>query len=409
MAITIKYGLNMALQYNNANEVDIDDYIMETGFTNRLFLTEAPNRRIINIDEKGGLYFLTDGVNIEGVFHYEFKDSSGTVVYAENIESSEITIHNSIPILSPNFIIPDTAVNVTIWILGESDLIINGNFELGTGNDFTSWTENGPVTQTASGGLSGTRGVVFTSGIFDPVPSIEQEIILEINSTYRLSFYAKGISGTNQVQYQIDGTAYAPISIPNTTEYVWHTFTFTTGGTIIDQTFMIGNASIFNGVLQIDRVQLVKTSAPAISEQRTFLIDRICSNNAYQIEWLNKLGGRDTFYFKGNPIVTKEVERTTLMELSKLQNFTSPKRIFGFRQHTSKKTYTLFHRCANKETATWLRDELIDSIDVNILIGDYYYPANIVESTIITENTAEQDRVVSLKFRLGFDVNIQTR
>lgn len=269
MAIEIKYAINMALQYNNANEFNIEDYLLADNETGKKFLTESPALRVLNDNEKSCLYFLIDDSLFTASVYYEMYNKEGVKIDQEiGPLGYNHLIHNSIP--------------------------VNTN-------------------------------VVY----FEP-------------ETHRLD------------------------------------------------------------------VSMISTGLDYLTEIKSYIIDKECYSHLFQIHWLNKLGGRDTFMFTAKPNIETTVERNNLIELSKLSNFESPKRIYGYREHISRKIYRLVHQCKDRETADWLKRELIDSIDVMIVINDYYYPVLVVNISV-QEDKISHDYIVEFQFRLAFNNNIQTR
>lgn len=406
MAIEIKYAVNMALQYNNANEFDIEDYLLADNENGKLFLTESPESRILNEAEKSALYFLVDDSLFNASAFYEMYDSSGTKIDEAILELGyNHLIHNSIPVNLNAFYVSEDVSRIDVSVVSNQDHVINGNFEQGSGNNFTDWIKtegNGSIVQVATGGVNGTRAVQINR--VTDTPSLSQLGILAINTNYVISMYARIVSGTPSVQFSSISTTFGNVPLVSN-EFRWYQFSFTTGAT--DTAISIDGLSN-NSSFIIDQVHILSDSLNYLTEIKSYKIDRKCYTDQFQINWLNKLGGRDTWMFTAKPNVETVVERNNLIELSKLRNFESPKRIYGYREHISRKIYHLAHHCTNRETAEWLKRELIDSIDVMMVINNYYYPVMVLNSSI-TEDASSADFKVTLDFRLAFDNNIQTR
>ena len=193
-----------------------------------------------------------------------------------------------------------------------------------------------------------------------------------------------------------------------TTAYQWIEIPFSaTAGTYAESIFY-ENDEVY-GFAMIDNVSIRKAVDTEITEERCFILDEKCFENESEVQWINKLGGVDTWTFCGNPIEGKSVSRNGLIENPMEDNFTAPNEIFSFRDITSNKIKSLFHRCADEETAVWLRDELIDSIAVYVKVGSDFYPILPTATSIETKNFARRDITVRLDFRFAFNVNIQQR
>lgn len=406
MAIEIKYALNMALQYNNANEFDIEDYLLVDNETGKLFLTESPTKRVLNEAEKSALYFLIDDNLFNASAYYEMYNVAGVKIDHTLLELGyNHLIHNSIPVNLNLFYIDPDAKRMDVSIISNQDLISNGNFSLGSGNSFTDWSASfggtGTLVQTTTGGLGGGRAPIITrtSGL---ALFLQPNVFVPAN-TYRISFWLKLTAGSGSMRLDSNTSSFATI-IP-TNEYVRYEYDVTTVGGDNQLIFVLDT----NGMsVAIDNVSVYLTPVNYLTEIKSYIIDRECYNYTFQVNWLNKLGGRDTFMFGASPIISTNVDRNNLIELSKLRNFESPKRIYGYREHISFKTYSLAHQCKDRETAEWLKRELIDSIDVMLVINDYYYPVMVTNSSIV-EDKVSHDYKVNLNFRLAFDNNIQTR
>lgn len=263
-----------------------------------------------------------------------------------------------------------------------------------------------PTTTTAvtvADGRNGTRAPRFNSFMLLPV-SLGQPLTLTAGTMYKVSFWAKAYEGFPTVQVTDEnGEEYGTINITSQ-EYQYHAITFEAVGTDIRFDATSENASF-----AIDDVVLRVAENRYITEEKCYLLDDDCGSYAYELNWLNKLGGRDTWVFTGYPIEQVEVKRNNEIEYSRRTNSTAPNRIYGYRENKSRKSLTLVHRCKNRITADWLRSELIDSIDVMIKVGTDYYPANVQAASVVTFNPFSQDYVVRVSLQYAFDINVQTR
>lgn len=405
MAIEIKYAVNMAKQYNEANEFNIEDYLLADNETGKLFLTESPSKRVLNESEKSALYFLIDDSLFNASAMYEMYDSGNNKLSEFLIPLGyNHLIHNSIPVNLDIIFAPLEASRIDVSIVtNQNQLTFESQF------DSPAWTTSSsnavvtPNTTIAPDGTLTADSVAFTGFGF-----LYQEVMdtVTIGSSYTFTIYTKtptqviifgGASPAGTDVWSVESLADGWY-----TQSITRTFSVNTTGNIqclptgTDQTVIFWNAQLISGTKNY------------LTEIKSYQIDRDCYNYLFQVNWLNKLGGRDTFMFGAKPIIETSVDRNNLIELSKLRNFESPKRIYGYREHISRKTYTLSHRCKDRDTAEWVKRELIDSIDVMMVINDYYYPVLVLNSSI-QEDKVSHDYIVTFQLRLAFDNNIQTR
>ena len=582
MAITTRYATNTALQYN---EVDLTDFLINPSIGSRRFLTEAEQTRILRATETSALYFITD---TSGTFYsarYRWYDSGGTLLNEYILSLSGAGVHNSIPVDWTSFYVPSGAVKLTVAIIGAVNGFANGQFEIGTGNLFQSWTLTQPTRRNlviqsnnvsssswtkvnsttpaankitednTSGGKyiypavnisvsngdnytvqckvkeNGRRYILLYDGISDIgaffdlqagvvlgnigagvlvkkviIPEDNGEYICSItftssstsaqpsvylsNNGTSIGYLGNGTSGIfiSDIQFE-EGNFITPI-IPTTTlavttstgeflqdttggpdgsrciriwadaavttllsqavsliageEYIlrfrakandaregdrinivvdatdigdtfisqawaWYNTTFTALGTGSTDIYFSFLNDITYGFASFDDVSILPTNLSLLSEERTYLLDDSCVAYEYELNWLNKLGGRDTWVMTGFPTETVDVKRNNEIEYSARTNYTSPNRIYGYRENKSRKSVTLTHQCKDRATAEWLKSELIDTIDLMVLADGIYRPADVVASSIVTSNTFSQDFTVRVTLRYAYDINVQTR
>ncbi|CAB4219549.1 hypothetical protein UFOVP1615_33 [uncultured Caudovirales phage] len=592
MAITTRYAVNMAMQYN---EVTLNDFLINPSVGSRRFLTEAEQTRILRATETSALYFLTDVTGAGRSARYRWYDSGGTLLNEYLLGLTSAGVHNSIPIDWTSFYVPSGATKLTVAIIGSANGFANGDFALGSGNTFTSWTlaqpsrtnlvlrsqefdnaywtkgsstitansivapdgtltadtlnetavvdyhgfyrlnilstntfsssiyakkkdrdyffmvlnngasdfltifnlNNGSVAsnaggnttfvetlpngwfrfvisraitdvgvdnifygvsnsptnpaylgdvtkgvyiwgaqleqslqatpyipttnatvttslgeflQDATGGEDGSRCVKMWANSADTT-YLRQAVNIVSGSAYTLRYRAKlsDAATTGVVSVQVNGGGWnAPEGVLST-EWQWLSYDFT-GAATSSQNIDFKYANDANyGFAMLDDVSVSLTTPSELSEVRTYLLDDECVKYEYQLNWLNKLGGRDTWVFTGFPTITKDVTRDGQLEYSRRTNFVAPKRIYGSRAIASRESVTLSHQCKDRATAEWLKSELIDSIDILVKVGSSYYPADIVGSSIVVSNTFSQDFTIRFTIRYAFDVNVQTR
>lgn len=165
----------------------------------------------------------------------------------------------------------------------DENLISNSKFENGVGNLFTGWTlipGDGSITQTTTGGLSGSRGIVLTR-VTNNVLIVQA--VLSPNTSYKISLWAKRLAGTGQIRINSDMTIFAIIE--PTTEFKRYEFEVTTGG--VDNDFAIINLS--NGLsVVIDNV-FVSINGEGIHYSELFTYDKTNGICAPEIAWYDTL------------------------------------------------------------------------------------------------------------------------
>ena len=156
------------------------------------------------------------------------------------------------------------------------------------------------------------------------------------------------------------------------------------------------------------RVRLIRTTSVAITEEKYFILDNSQECSQKQVTWLNKIGGYDSFMFAGGQEYVINAEKENTIEYSFNTNFQSPLRINSYRSINSKKSFTLANRCSNKETADWLKYELVNSSDVYVVEDDAYIPVD-VQTSSVEYNSWSREFIVKFGFSYSFPINIQTR
>lgn len=403
MAITQRFALNAAVQYN---EVDMTDYLVSDATTGKKFLTEAALTRIIKETESVALYYACNDTTFNAMGNWKFYDETGSLIYDFLIELLGSETQNAIPVNIVDYIPTSSAAKVTFQIIGLDNLLNNPEFLLTSGtNDFSNWTEDtsGGTITAANLGFGNKQAIRFTTT--SGTCSIQQKG-LTLGANYTCVFYAKEASaGSHTLVFQdiLGGTVYDTINITTNT-FDKYTFNFTSA----DDDFTI---ELQSGDVIIDRVYIFLQSdvAEELTEMRTYLYDTSCADNEIELNWLNKLGGRDSWVFTGFPIEERNVNRITPIEYAKVTNLTAPNRVYANRQNVSRKGYTIAHRCGDRTTAVWLKEELMDSIDVMMKVGSEYYPVQVTNGTMTTNDTFSQDYTVRFNILEAFDINIQTR
>ena len=143
--------------------------------------------------------------------------------------------------------------------------------------------------------------------------------------------------------------------------------------TITDKrgTLRINISSMMGSAVKFS-VRILSTGDLDRSEERTFVIDDNCFDNEIEIYFLNLLGSCDSFVFTGD---RRELQKSRKTEFEKIlpKGFATQDRgrtTLGVR---SGKTFEIFGRFVDEETALWL-EELESSPDVLQLKGNNYIP-----------------------------------
>lgn len=144
-----------------------------------------------------------------------------------------------------------------------------------------------------------------------------------------------------------------------------------------------------------------------ISEKRYFIkAESTCIEN--QIVWLNKLGGYDSFMFTGGLESSITAVKETEIENPFNTNFLSPYAITSYRSINSSKQIKIAHRCANNETAQWLKNELINSSDIYI-VEDLVYKPVLMQDANVGYNSFSKEFIVTFNLKFAYPINIQTK
>lgn len=404
MAIVIRQSTNSAIQYN---ETGLDEYLINDANTDKKFLTFAPNPRTLKQSELSVIDFLINDTSFAGHLMYEYFDADQNIVFEQALNLSSPVVHNSISVNfvsnSPNYV-PSNANKVCIRIIQNALLPANPEFILGAGNDFTSWDEQplgGSITQTT--GIGGKRAIRLVKDNGNDL-YIEQSSVLTNGISYTGVIYAKTpIDSVIQIYNNIGNDFVAEIEVASSSEFIRYEFDFSS----TDTGFIIALRDE-NTEVTIDRVYIRKSDSADLTETRCFVLDSNCYQHENQIQWVNKLGGKETFVFTGLPIKEKSIERDINIKRPIIDNFSAPNPIYQSRQISSREVISLFTRCNNEDTARWVRNEIFDCVAIYLLIGSEYYPIIPEASSIQVYNENGFNYNVIFRFRFAFDVNIQS-
>lgn len=269
-------------------------------------------------------------------------------------------------------------------------------------------TSLGEFLQDAAGGVDGSRAMKLWADVGGITFASQTRTLATTNYVFKAWAKIIDTGVTNpKIGLVINGVDVGRSAVL-TTAYQWIEIPFSaTAGTYAEAIFYENDENY--GFAIIDNVSIRKAVDTEITEERCFELDTRCFQTENTIQWVNKLGGVDTWTFTGNPIETRNTEREGLIEYPMQDNYESPNEIYAYRSIKSHEVMNLFHRCENEETAIWLRSELQDTIQAYVKVGDDYHPIIPTTSSVQIRNYAQRDPNVRFTFRFAYDINIQRR
>jgi hypothetical protein len=171
---------------------------------------------------------------------------------------------------------------------------------------------------------------------------------------------------------------------------------------ILTGTLPIITSSVYGYTLQF-----IKFNSTATSESKTYYIDRTCTRYPlYELYFLNKLGGYDTFSFLKKSNFKSEIKRETYKrnfgELTSATNYSINENQRGRKDYSTviDDTITLRSDYINEETQNWL-EELVTSPDIYMLRDGEHIPIQIVTSQFEREQTVNKklfNLIIDIKF-----------
>lgn len=139
-----------------------------------------------------------------------------------------------------------------------------------------------------------------------------------------------------------------------------------------------------------------------------------CSDNYYNVVWLNNKGGYSNFYFTGRATHGIDVDRQTPIKYNLLpSNFAPANRQYGNLRNVTRQRITLRHETTNKQVHEWLASELTQSIDVFMVRTvdgvDYLLPIVVDLDSVTLFKDKDKRYVFTCEALYGFELNTQTR
>jgi hypothetical protein len=160
-------------------------------------------------------------------------------------------------------------VMCTTWAMNAQNLLLNGDFEAGTGDNFTNWSKwNGGTSLTAEsvekhGGSRALKAV--STGVAGEQWKVElhsDAVATVIGTNYEVSMWVKGATAGNVVRFSTNGgtTVYGPdFTVSTTWQKCYLTFTATATSTNINLD-LGGNAATVN-TFYVDDVAMIDITA----------------------------------------------------------------------------------------------------------------------------------------------------
>ena len=141
-----------------------------------------------------------------------------------------------------------------------------------------------------------------------------------------------------------------------------------------------------------------------LADLRTFLIEDDCNRILRRFEWVNKLGGIDSFTFKGKEFKDIDVEKE-VFKRSLNSSRSIPERQVTTFGVTSKDVYSVNSGIVSKAEKDWLID-LIESPEVYLVVDGYRLPVQI-NTEFSFEKLAENSYNVTMEYELAYEKIIQ--
>ena len=139
-----------------------------------------------------------------------------------------------------------------------------------------------------------------------------------------------------------------------------------------------------------------------------------CSDNYYNVVWLNNKGGYSNFYFTGRATHGIDVDRQTPIKYNLLpNNFAPANRQYGNLRNVTRQRITLRNETTNKQVHEWLASEISQSIDVFMVRAidgvDYLLPIVVDVDSVTLFKDKDKRYVFTCEALYGFELKNQTR
>lgn len=224
-------------------------------------------------------YFENTTPNKEDYYSFwKFTDDGGRVIDEPGFVEYEYTtvgVNNNLVTLSmvgvdngreaSTIVVSDIEEVIVAPPSATGNLLLNGDLELGNGDDFTNWGKwNGPGNMTAEtvDVLGGSRALLVTNPADAAewqVQFVSDEVATTVGETYTISFWVKGDAADVRASTKPDATAHYGAFYTATTEWTQYATTFDAVEPLTRVSLDIGlNA----GTFIIDDIALVEGTVP---------------------------------------------------------------------------------------------------------------------------------------------------
>ena len=141
-----------------------------------------------------------------------------------------------------------------------------------------------------------------------------------------------------------------------------------------------------------------------LANYKTFIIEDDCNRILRRFEWVNSLGGIDSFTFKGKEVRDIDVEKQTFKRIIGASRSIPERSVTTFGVQT-KDIYNVNSGIVSRDEKEWLLS-LIESPEVYIVVDGYRLPVQLTTDFSI-EKLAEYSYNVSVEYELAYDKIIQ--
>lgn len=147
-----------------------------------------------------------------------------------------------------------------------------------------------------------------------------------------------------------------------------------------------------------------------LTEELCWLVDTDCDRYEYQMVFLNKKGGYDTFNFIGKADRSLKVNREGDIKYQLLpDSFVPSNRQFASLRINSRQRIKITHNEKNATVYDWLTTTLLESQDIYLLEEGILLPVNLLTETVVTFTDGAKLNVLEFDFEFAYERVTQTR
>lgn len=137
------------------------------------------------------------------------------------------------------------------------------------------------------------------------------------------------------------------------------------------------------------------------TEKKRFIINRDCKPLELRFEWLNQLGGMDSYTFIGHQNKQSSIERKQYKRNLNAARVI-PERQYTTTQNISTDTFTVNSGRVDYETSEWLQ-ELFNDVETYVIIDGQRLPVQILSDSIDVWNTQGNSYNITFEYRFAYD------